>query len=473
MNALQTMTTLRFPAVASRSRLETFLSHFADVRAGEGVGVLLMALNLFLLLGAYYMLKTVREVLILSQGGAEVKSYSSAGQAALLLVMVPLLGAIASRVNRVRLVTGVTLVFASNLAIFVVLGKMGLREGVAFFLWVGIFNVLVIAQLWSFANDLYTHKQGERLFPLVGIGSSLGAWLGAVAAARAIRPAGPYGLMTAAALLLVVSAALTVWIDRRHRLQDTHAGKEAEKPLSKEGGFQLIFRDRYLLLIAALVVLLNIVNTSGEFMLSKMVVGEAARAFPNAVTMAAERQRYIGEFYGSYFSWFNIIGLVLQTFFVSRIFKAIGPGGALFIGPSIALVGYSVILVAPLLPLVRVLKILDNSSDYSIQSTAGQALFLLTSREAKYKAKAAIDAFFKRFGDVLYAGVVYLGTAMGFALSAFAALNLAFTVIWIFIAVALSREYKRRSRVHRDPAPSEAPTSAERLPASVVPISSS
>ena len=448
MNALESLTTIRFPAVAARSRLESFLSHFADVRAGEGGGVLLMALNLFLLLGAYYMLKTVREVLILSQGGAEVKSYSSAGQAALLLVVVPLFGIIASRVNRVRLVTGVTLFFASNLAIFIALGKMGLREGVAFFLWVGIFNVLVIAQLWAFANDIYTQKQGERLFPFVGLGGSLGAWIGAVAAARAIRPAGPYGLMTAAAFLLVCCAALTVWMDRHtSRRQDAGKQKESAKPLSKEGGFQLIFRDRYLLLIAALVVLLNIVNTSGEFMLSKLVVAKAASLYPNAVAMAADRQRYIGEFYGSYFSWFNIIGVVLQTFLVSRIFKAIGVGGALFVGPCIALAGYSVILVAPLLPLVRVLKIMDNSSDYSIQSTAGQALFLPTSREAKYKAKAAIDAFFKRFGDVLYAGVVYVGTALGFALSAFAALNLAFTVIWIFIAVALAREYKRRSQV--------------------------
>ena len=92
----------------------------------------------------------------------------------------------------------------------------------------------------------------------------------------------------------------------------------------------------------------------------------------------------------------------------------IGPGGALFVGPTIAVVGYSVILVAPLLGLVRVLKVLDNSCDYSIQNTARQALFLPTSREAKYKAKAAIDAFFMRFGDVLQAGIVYAGH--GFAI---------------------------------------------------------
>jgi AAA family ATP:ADP antiporter len=446
MTLLQSLTTVRFPAAAPRTRLERFLAHLADVRAGEGVGALVLALNLFLLLGAYYMLKTAREALILSEGGAEVKSYSAAGQAILLLAVVPLFGAFASRVNRVNLVSGVMLFFASNLAVFIVLGRLGFHEGVPFFLWVGVFNVMVIAQLWAFANDLYTRREGERLFPLLGLGSSLGAWLGAVAAARVIRAAGPYGLMTAAAVLLIGCVALTRWIDRRHvRTEGAGARENAEKPLGKEGAFQLIFHDPYLMLIAALVVLLNIVNTSGEFLLSKLVVAQAARAFPDAIAMAADRQRFIGEFYGSFFAWVNIAGLVLQTFFVSRIFKAIGPARALFIGPTIALVGYSVILVAPLLGLVQVLKVLDNSVDYSIQNTARQALFLPTSREAKYKAKAAIDAFFMRFGDVLQAGVVYVGTALGFVLSSFAALNLAFTMVWLFVAAALTREYAKRS----------------------------
>jgi AAA family ATP:ADP antiporter len=449
MNTLQSLTTIRFPDAAPRNRLERLLAHLADVRGGEGVGVMLLALNLFLLLAAYYMLKTAREALILTEGGAEVKSYSAAGQAVLLLVLVPVFGAIASRVNRVRLVTGVTLFFASHLAIFVVLGKLGVREGVPYFLWVGIFNVMVIAQLWAFANDLYTPQQGERLFPVVGLGSSLGAWLGAVAASQIVGGVGTYGLMTVGGMLLVASAALTWWINRRHvRQADKRIRVEAEKPLSREGGFQLIFRDRYLMLIAALTVLLNIVNTSGEFLLGKLVIAEAARAFPDAA-MAADRQTFIGAFYGQFFAWVNVAGLVLQTFFVSRIFKAIGPGGALFILPAIALTGYSVILVAPILGLVRVLKILDNSTDYSIQNTARQALFLPTTREAKYKAKAAIDAFFMRFGDVLQAGFVFAGTALGFALSSFAALNVAFTVVWFFIAAALAREYRKRSALSK------------------------
>ena len=145
-----------------------------------------MTLTMFLVLAGYYLLKTARELFILSEGGAEVKSYSSAGQALLLLVIVPAYGAFASRVNRMQLIQWVTLFFAANLVLFVLALSAGLRIGVVFFIWLGIFNVMVIAQFWAFANDLYTEEQGKRLFPLIGVGSSLGR-LGGLDARRAAR----------------------------------------------------------------------------------------------------------------------------------------------------------------------------------------------------------------------------------------------------------------------------------------------
>ena len=47
-----------------------------------------------------------------------------------------------------------------------------------FFLWIGIFNLMIVAQFWSFANDIYTKDEGERLFAIVGFGASLGAVFG-------------------------------------------------------------------------------------------------------------------------------------------------------------------------------------------------------------------------------------------------------------------------------------------------------
>ncbi|MEO5923690.1 MAG: Npt1/Npt2 family nucleotide transporter [Bryobacteraceae bacterium] len=426
-----------------KSKLEVALSHLADVRAGEGLGVVFLTLNIFLLLFAYYLLKTAREALILTEGGAVVKAYSSGGQALLLMALVPLYGYIGTKVVRIRLLLGMLGFFITNLVVFSIVGSTGAREGIAFYIWVGIFNVFVISQVWAFANDLYTEGQGKRLFPLIGIGSSLGAWLGAQAAERMVSlfALGPYQLQMIGAVLLVVCGAILVFVNRiGSRSAIPEMAKQAEEKLGSEDGFAMIFRSRYLLLIAALIVLLNIVNSSGEFLLSSLVANQAQALHPG--DQAAQRQ-FVGSFYGSFFAGVNLLGFLLQAFAVSRLFKYLGVRQSLYILPCISLFSYSVLAFVPLLPLVRVAKTLENATDYSLQNTIRQTLFLPTSREAKYKAKAAIDTFFMRSGDLLQAGLVALGTSLQIALSTFAWVNVAFTCLWLGVAAGLAREHRR------------------------------
>jgi len=174
---------------------QRFLSVFATVRRGEEVTAFLLMMNLFILMTAYYIIKPVREALILGGPGAEAKSYAGAAQAALFLLIIPLYSSFASRVNRIRLINGVTAFFISNLFLFYLLGRLNFQIGVPFFLWVGLFNLMITAQLWAFANDLYTQEQGKRLFAIVGIGSSLGAIFGAKLAGWLFEPIGPYSMM--------------------------------------------------------------------------------------------------------------------------------------------------------------------------------------------------------------------------------------------------------------------------------------
>ena len=182
------------------------------------------------------------------------------------------------------------------------------------------------------------------------------------------------------------------------------AAAAAEKPLGKEGGFELIRKDRYLLLIAMLTVLLNVVNTSGEYLFGRYVVETGQRAAGGPVPeLAAARERFIGQTYSQLFSTVNLVGFLLQMFVVSRVFKYLGVGKSLFIHPLVAAVGYLLMLRAPSLQLMRWLKVADNSLDYSLGNTTKQALWLPTSREAKYKAKQAVDSFFMRAGDVIQA----------------------------------------------------------------------
>jgi AAA family ATP:ADP antiporter len=423
----------------SKRYVERLLSLFSDVRAGESKSALLLLVAVFLLLGAYYLLKPVREALILSEDGAEVKSYSAAGQAILLLGIIPLYGWIASKINRIRLLSCLTLFFVSNLCLFWFFGVRGVREGVVFYIWLGIFNVFMVSQFWAFANDIYTEDQGKRLFPLIGVGMSVGALAGSSMVSPLIKrlQLGPYALMLIAAAILVVCLLLILKV-HGNEIQKVPSGavNPGWEPLGKEGGFELILRDKYLFWIAVLIVLLNVVNTTGEYILSKFVIAEAAKAGGNPKV-------FISQFYGNFYSTVNLLGLVLQALVTSRVFRLAGVRGALFVLPTLALFSYSGLALLPILAVVRWTKILENSTDYSIMNTVRQALWLSASRDAKYKAKAAIDTFFSRGGDVLQAGIVFVGSSLGAGIAGFSLINVGLTMVWLFAASRIYIEHRK------------------------------
>jgi AAA family ATP:ADP antiporter len=443
-----------------KSPLDRLLGVFADVHSGEGVTALLLMLNIFLLLAAYYLLKTIREPLILSvPGGAEVKSYSAAATAGLLMLLVPLYSAVASRVSRVKLINGVTLFFMACLVAFFALSQAGVPIGVAFFIWVGIFSLMVIAQLWAFANDVYTVEQGKRLFAIVGFGAALGAIGGSFVTGQLVQRFGPYPFMLGAAALLGLCMLLTNMINLRekHRREATSgsaaAGAAEAKPsggaderVSGRSGFALVFTDRYLLLIAFLMLIYNLVNTNGEYILGKTVLLLYAKAHGGAATGGLDEKKMIGEFYGNFFTWVNLLSAGVQALLVSRVLKYFGVRVALLVLPFVAMGGYIAMAFVPLLSFIRSVKMTENALDYSLQNTTRNALYLPTSREAKYKAKQANDTFFVRFGDVLSAGVVFAGTTwLGFAPKHFALVNVGLIVIWLLLAVAIGRRFKQLS----------------------------
>jgi AAA family ATP:ADP antiporter len=442
------------------SPLERFLGLFTEVRRGEGVTALLLTLYVFLLLTTYYIIKPAREALILAGGGAELKSYTAAGQTLLLLVAVPAYAKLAGRVQRRRLINTVTLFFSACLVVFYLLTRVGVPYlGVAFFLWVGIFNLMVIAQFWSFANDIYTPAAGKRLFAIVAFGASSGAVLGSVIAGRIIEPLGVHQMLLVAAVLLAATLTLANVIDRRERGvrpgkraaekadAEPPAESAAEEPLGKSGAFRLVLANRYLLLIAFLMLFLNWVNTTGEYILGRVVAAQAAEAVGAGVAGSLSEGQWIGKFYSDFYSVVNVVGMLTQLFLVSRILKYLGVRIALLLLPVIALGGYMLLAFYPLLTVVRWTKTAENATDYSLQNTVRNVLFLPTTREEKYKAKQAIDTFFWRVGDLLSAAIVFVGTTwLSFRTEQFAIFNVALVVIWIVLAVQIGRENARLVR---------------------------
>ncbi len=446
--------------------IDRLLGLFSDVRPGEGSRALLMLANIFLILVCYYVIKTVREPLILNtdvpdflqrlgiRGPAEIKSYAAAAQACILMAFVPAYSWFASRVDRMKLIYGVTLFFAANILAFAILVDSGVALiGVLFYVWVGFFSLSIIAQFWSYANDIYTKEAGNRIFPIIAIGMTAGTPVGAWLAERmfSLGIEVPVMLYLAAGILLTTLAVYTIVNRGTGKGTTKEESSEPEAPLGRRSGFALVFASRYITMIAGLMILLNLVNTTGEYILSRLVVSQAEAAL--AADPSFDTNAYIGAFYGNFFFWVNIVAVLFQAFLVSRLVKYLGLAGVLFALPLTSFAAYGFIAVGVTsLGLVRWLKTAENSTDYSVMNTARQLLWLPTTREEKYKAKQAVDSFFVRLGDLVSAVVVFVGTTwLALEAQGFALLNVGVVVVWLAVAVVLVRENRRLSAKEEAP----------------------
>jgi AAA family ATP:ADP antiporter len=442
---------------ARKNILDRVLSLAGEVRPGEGVTAMLLTVNGFLLLSAYYTIRPLRSALLLpvhiplpgggSLAGPEIQSYTGAILAALFLVIVPLYSSFASRVDRIRLINSVTMFFVVTLIGFFFIGGLGVfptTVAVTFFLWIGVFNLMIIAQFWSFANDLYTPEQGKRLFAIVGFGGSVGAIGGALIVSTFIGRMGILPMMLIAAAELLSALAITNVIHKREqRRPRAVTAKADEKPLASGGGFKLVLSQRYLLLIGVLTMTVQLVNTNGNYILNE-TLASMARATIAAGNSAQTEGQIIGSYMAGTDFWQNLLSMLIQFFLVSRIFKYLGIGGALFILPTLALGSYGLFAFAPVLAFIRLTKIVENAADYSVQNTVRRALFLPTSREAKYKALQAVETFFWRAGDMLSAVVTFvLVQWLAFSVRGFAFVNLAIVAVWLLLAASLARENRR------------------------------
>lgn len=419
------------------------------IRPAETNKALLLTLNSFLLIFGYYQIKAAREGLLLAAHAAPIKAYLAIPQVLLLIVAVKAFAWLAGRVPRHLLITWVTLFCISNLVAFVALDAVGVPVavlGIAFFIWLGVFNLAIPAQFWGFANDIYTEEEGKRLFPLIALGASFGGVTGPLVARQIIPFAGCYGMMLVTSAILVVTILLTWLIHERdirdHRHWSTAEHVPAEHPLDPGGGFRLVFSSRYLGLIAAMVVLYNFINALGEYMFSDLQRATALRAVGPAA--GEDLQNYIGAAFAGYQFLGNVIGLGVQLFLVSRVFRWVGIGGALLVLPLLALGGYGIAAFGASLVLLKWVKATENGVDYSLMKTARSALFLVTRREEKYKAQAAIETFFVRGGDALCALAVWLGTTvLPLSIEQFAAVNVVAVSLWITVAALIARERRR------------------------------
>jgi AAA family ATP:ADP antiporter len=275
-------------------------------------------------------------------------------------------------------------------------------------------------------------------------------------------------------------------VDRRERArkETVRAEKQAEKQAERNqaaaadgedqrSGFSLVVRDKYLRVIALMFLVATVINTTGEYVISKMAedrgtafaaqqVAQSRSAKPAAVnpdapvsaadkaTTKKAEDEYLGKFFSDYYGLVNLVAAILQALVVARLLTAFGVRKSLFIMPVIVFGGWLALVMFVNLTIVRAEKTTENSLDYSLQNTLMQALFLPTSPQAKYKAKAAIDTFVFRMGDAIAGlGIVALFVEiLHLGVHAFAAMNCVLAALWIYLAWRAGRLHDELAEKH-------------------------
>lgn len=445
------------------SRVERGLRVFTDVRPGEGRTALLMFANVFLILCAYYFIKPLREGWIAVSGVAglsklELRAYTAFGQSLLLIPVVAGYGRLVGRWPRAVLIERATLFCMMNMLVFWALQPKFLVShvpyvGIAFYLWVGMFAVFVVAQFWAFAANLYSEERGSRLLPMVAIGATAGAAVGSLLLEKLVSSG---AVPTHHVLLMaLVPLAASIWLTRRADVRE--GGVAAPKhnviaggsaSVDRRGALRLVFGTRYLLVIGLIMLITNWAKTNGENQLFQVVqetlqgqihaqglTGDAVKTFVKEGTTA---------FFGGFYFWVNAIALALQAVVASRILKYGGFAALFLLLPVVALLSYSAMFVLPLLAVVRTTQAAVNATDYSINNTARHVLWLPMSQSVTFKGKPTVDTLFVRAGDGMAAATVLLGVQLlSASIRTYLLLNVALTVVWLVAAVWVAREHGR------------------------------
>ncbi len=205
------------------------------------------------------------------------------------------------------------------------------------------------------------------------------------------------------------------------------------------GGIAIVGRSRYLVGIAALVVLINWITSTGDYVLSNWLTELAHQRSPG------DPGAFIGAFMGKYCSTITLVGFLIQLLLVSRIIQGAGIARALLVTPVAILAGFCLIGFIPVFALLQSALVVQRSLDYSLLNTTRSALLLPATREEKYQAKTAIDTLFYRVGDLLST----LGVLIG--LRVFTEPRLQFVWLIVLLSAAMTvvawligREYARR-----------------------------
>jgi AAA family ATP:ADP antiporter len=416
------------------------MPQWLDVRPTERAALLLGFAFHFCVLASYCLVRPLRDALGL-EGGADKLQWLFTATFMVMLLMVPVFGALASRLPATRFVPLIYRVIAVSMLVFGLLIASHVAPvmvGRVFFVWISIYNLFIVSIFWSVLVDRFSNEQGRRLFGCIAAGGTLGTFIGPLLAATMATRLGPLALTVGAAVLLEVAV-------RCYRALLSRTQSQSGNPLLDErrmggsivGGITLILRSPYLLGLVLFMLLHTSAATLLYFEQGRIVAGSYADV-------------------GSRTQFFAIVDLIVsaltltfQLLLTAPLIRLVGIGGALAALPLATIAAFVAMALAPVPTTVALAQGLRRAVEFAIVRPAREVLWTVVSREEKYKAKNVIETLVYRGGDAasgwLSAGLTALGAGFGLV----AVVIVPFAGLWGGLCLWLARQQAQRAEADR------------------------
>ena len=420
--------------------------HVADLfnlRRGELTPALVAGLFFFCVLAALMLLRPARDALGMERGIYSVR-WLFIGTALVTLAVNPAFGWVVSRFRRMQFIAITYGFFALSLVGFWALlvfapDAVGTRSGQVFYVWFSVFNLFATMVFWALMADRFSSDQGKRLFALIAVGGTLGAIFGPWLASQLAEPLGTASLLLVAAGFLLLAVALAGWLVSLHG-DAAHATAAPPRALEQARiggsawqGIRAVFASPYLLGIAGYVLAMTVVATFIYFTRLQMVA-EAESTLDGRTGL-----------FGNIDMWTQLAVLVMQLTLTGQIIRRFGLPFALALLPIANALGFIGLAVFGSFAALILLEAVNKSVQRGLTRPARESLFTVVSREEKYKAKAFIDTFVYRAGDVVGAQVEGVLGRLGLALGGLVSVVLPLALVWALLGIWLGRAQQRRS----------------------------
>ncbi len=395
----------------------------------------------FFMFSAYSILRPIRETMGLTSGVETLPALFWGTFAGMLLVQ-PVYGWLTSHFRRSAFLPWVYLFFVLNILGFYAWFNLQADHtwiARAYFIWLSVFVLFVVAVFWSLMADVFTREQAGRLFGFIAAGLSLGGLNGPFLGKQLAEPLGTINLLLVSAALLTVSLGFMLLVLRWHRAhgENTAAGADRDEKLGGTAlaAFRQVMQSPYLALVALFVFLLTWVSTFLYLEQQAMV----ATTFTDRDSRTA--------FFSTIDFWVQAGSLVMQLFLFGRLFRWFGFRALIVSIPVLMTAGYATLAMFPTFAVLVGVMMVRRVGEYSITRPSRDALYTVVSREEKYKAKSLIDTFIYRGGDATAASVhAFIKATFGLGVSGIAWCGVAITAVWAAVAWTLGTRYGGLSR---------------------------